>query len=284
MSVLFCDTNCELWHTTAKDLGLEVIRMPYTLDGTEYYYDLGEKTDFKFFFSRLRDKATAITSALNEYNYTEYFEPWFMKGEDIFYISFSHKMSATFNSMQRAVDALLEKYPERKFTVFDTKGISLAAGIQVYYAAKLHQAGASDEEMLALLNNLRDRTVCFFVVDDLQFLKRGGRISAAAANIGTLFGVKPILTFKDGAIINSAKVQGRKIAFSRMLKEYEMNHCADYTDVWIVGADCDDDCVAMEERIKAITPDVVVHRQSVGPVIGSHCGPDTVGLIFIKKQ
>ena len=114
MYQLFCDSNCELWHTTVKELGLNVIRMPYTVNDEEYYYDMGENTDFKAFFDKMRDGAVAKTSALNEYAYTEYFEPVLARGEDIYYITFSHQMSGTFNAMKSAIAQLKEKYPERE--------------------------------------------------------------------------------------------------------------------------------------------------------------------------
>ena len=96
MYQLFCDSNCELWHTTIKELGLNVIRMPYVLDGQEYFYDMGEATDFDHFYKRMREGAVPTTSAINEQDYIDYFEPILKAGDDIFYITFSHKLSATF--------------------------------------------------------------------------------------------------------------------------------------------------------------------------------------------
>ena len=118
MYQLFCDSNCELWYTTVKELGLNVIRMPYTIDGKEYFYDMGEHTDFKGFLDKMRAGAVPKTSALNEYAYTEYFEPVLARGEDIYYVTFSHKMSATFNAMDSAIAALKEKYPEKSIWVW----------------------------------------------------------------------------------------------------------------------------------------------------------------------
>ena len=153
MYQLFCDTNCELWHTTAKELGLRVIRMPYVLDGKEYYYDLGEATDFAHFYRRMREGAVPTTSAINEQDYIDYFEPVLQEGQDIYYITFSHKLSATFQSMDKAIAKLKEKYPEREIRTFDSKAISLGTGFQVRYAAEKYRAGATMDELDAFLQD-----------------------------------------------------------------------------------------------------------------------------------
>lgn len=144
MYQLFCDSNCELWHTEAKALGLRVIRMPYVLDGEEFYYDLGENTDFKHFYDRMRAGAVPTTSAINEQNYIDYFEPVLREGQDIYYITFSHKLSATFESMDRAVAALKEKYPDREIRTFDTKSISLGRGLSGAPRRRKVQRGRHD--------------------------------------------------------------------------------------------------------------------------------------------
>ena len=136
MSVLFCDSNCELWFDEVERLGLKFISMPYTLEDTEYFYDLGKNTDFDFWYKSVRNGAKCITSALNPEMYDEIFRPYFEKGEDIFYITFSHALSGTFQSLDAAVKKLKEEFPDRKFTVFNTKEISLGAGLQVKYAAE----------------------------------------------------------------------------------------------------------------------------------------------------
>ena len=132
---LFCDSNCELWHTKVDALGLNVIRMPYIIDNEEYFYDMGKEHDFKGFFDKMRNGATPKTSALNEFAYTEYFEPILKNGEDIYYITFSHQMSGTFNAMQNVINQLKEKYPEREIRFKDTKTISLGSGFITYYGA-----------------------------------------------------------------------------------------------------------------------------------------------------
>lgn len=285
MSVLICDSNCELWYTRAKELGLDYISMPYTIDGQEYYYDLGEKTDFKDFYDRVRKGSVPITSALNPENYKEILEPYFAKGEDILYISFSHAMSGTFNQLNTALKELHEKYPDRKCTVFDTNSISLGAGIQVEQAAILKQKGASDEKIINYLKDFTNKVAVYFVVDDLMHLKRGGRLSAAAAFAGTLLGLKPMLTFNaKGGLDVIAKISGKKKAI-RTMADKVINELADADKpVYLVDADCPADADLLEQMIKEKRPDAKIVRQVVGPVIGTHCGPGTMGVIFAAEK
>ena len=215
MYQLFCDSNCELWYTTVAELGLNVIRMPYTLDGKEYFYDMGEKTDFKAFLDRMRAGSVPKTSALNEYSYTEYFEPVLARGEDIYYVTFSHKMSATFNAMDAAIAKLKEKYPERKIMTKDAKTISLGSGFVTYYAALKKREGATMEELDAYLDELIPHTATYFVVDDLTYLHRGGRISGPAAAIGTMLKICPVMDVNsEGTLIVRRKAVGRKKALN----------------------------------------------------------------------
>ncbi len=285
MYQLFCDSNCELWHTTVAELGLNVIRMPYTLDDKEYFYDMGEHTDFKAFFDRMRAGSVPKTSALNEYAYTEYFEPVLERGEDIYYVTFSHKMSATFNAMDAAIAKLKEKYPERRIMTKDAKTISLGSGFVTYYAALKYREGASMEELDAYLDELIPHTATYFAVEDLTYLHRGGRISSATKIVGGLLGIKPILYFdEEGKIVSIAKAKGFKNALSK-LTEYmrEKGSELDKYKVFILHADSEKPAQEFAEKLRnEFGADVVV--QSVGPVIGAHCGPGTIGLIFHCSQ
>ena len=281
MYQLFCDSNCELWHTEAKALGLRVIRMPYVLDGEEFYYDLGENTDFKHFYDRMRAGAVPTTSAINEQNYIDYFEPVLQEGQDIYYITFSHKLSATFESMDRAVAALKEKYPDREIRTFDTKSISLGAGFQVRLAAEKYNAGATMDELDAFLEEVRAHTVVYFVVDDLVYLKRGGRISALTAAFGKMLGIKPMISvMPDGSLQSVGKVKGSKRVFAelvRIMREHKCN-VKDYR-IEVLQADCPETGDAFVQTLRQeFGEDIKVDYQIVGPVIAAHCGPGTLGL------
>ena len=281
MYQLFCDSNCELWHTTVEELGLNVISMPYTVDNKEYFYDMGKNTDFKAFFDKMRGGAVPKTSALNEYAYIEYFEPVLARGEDIYYVTFSHKMSATFNAMDAAIAKLMEKYPQRRIVTKDTKTISLGSGFIVYYAALKWRSGASIEELDAYLDELIPHTATYFAVDDLTYLYRGGRISSATKVVGGLLGIKPILYFDDeGKIVSIAKAKGFRNAISKLLDYVEQKGSElDKYKTFILHADCKNLAEDIAEKVRTrFGSEAVV--QPVGPVIGAHCGPGTLGLIF----
>ncbi len=286
MYKLFCDSNCELWHTTIEELGLEVIKMPYTLGDKEYFYDMGKDTDFEGFFKAMREGAVPKTSALNEYAYTEYFEPVLAAGQDIFYITFSHAMSATFNAMNSAIAALKQKYPERTVRTVDTKTISLGAGFIVYYAAQKYRQGATMDELEEYVNELVPHTATYFAVEDLTYLYRGGRVSGVSKVFGNLLNIKPILCFNDeGKIVNIDKQKGFKKAMAA-LRGYmaEKAEGLDKYKVFVLQADCPEAAKTFVADIKAQFPAADVVVQPVGPVIGSHCGPGTIGLIFHAKE
>ena len=286
MYKLFCDSNCELWHTTIEELGLEVIKMPYTLGDKEYFYDMGKDTDFEGFFKAMREGAVPKTSALNEYAYTEYFEPVLAAGQDIFYITFSHAMSATFNAMNSAIAALKQKYPERTVRTADTKTISLGAGFIVYYAAQKYRQGATMDELEEYVNELVPHTATYFAVEDLTYLYRGGRVSGVSKVFGNLLNIKPILCFNDeGKIVNIDKQKGFKKAMAA-LRGYMAENAEglDKYKVFVLQADCPEAAKTFVADIKAQFPAADVVVQPVGPVIGSHCGPGTIGLIFHAKE
>ena len=286
MYQLFCDSNCELWHTTVKELGLNLIRMPYIEDGEERFYDMGETHDFKAFFDKMRAGGVPKTAALNEYAYTEYFEPILARGEDIYYITFSHQMSGTFNAMQNVIAQLKEKYPEREIRFKDSKLISLGSGFITYYGALKYKEGATMDELDAYLDDLIAHTATYFVVDDLTYLYRGGRVSGVSRVVGNLLGIKPVLYFnEEGKILNIAKAKGKKKAFSMLLgymKEKGLD--IDKYKVYVLQADCEEEAQSFVAQMKAQFGDLDVEIQPVGPVIGAHCGPGTIGLIFHAKE
>lgn len=286
MYQLFCDSNCELWHTTVEELKLNVISMPYTIGTDEKFYDLGKTHDFKAFFDLMKNGEVPKTSAINEYAYTEYFEPILARGEDIYYITFSHEMSGTFQAMYNVINQLKEKYPEREIRIKNTKSISLGCGLIVYYGAQKYLEGASMDELDAYLDEIIPHSATYFVVNDLTYLYRGGRISGTSKVVGNLLGIKPILAVnEEGKIVNVDKVKGTKKALSTIL-EYMKQKASDLDKykVFILQANCEDEANAFKQKIIDTFGELDITVQPIGPVIGSHCGPGTIGLVFHAKQ
>lgn len=285
MSVLICDADGELWFTRQEELGLDYISMPYSINGDIFYYDLGKSTDLKKFYDDMRNGATPTTMALNPQEYVEILEKYFSQGEDLLYVSFSHKMSGTFGHLETALNLLKDKYPDRKCVIFNTNSISVGAGVQMEYAAMLRNNGATDEEILEKLAEFTHKVGMYFIVDDLVYLKRGGRLSAFAAFAGNLLGLKPILTTDaEGGLNAVEKIAGKRKAI-KAIAEKVANTLTDTSfPVIVLDADDDKDAELLVSLIKEKRPDANVTRQMIGPVIGSHCGPGTVGVVFVADQ
>lgn len=286
MSAVFFDTDCELWYTQADELGVNVISMPYTIDDTEYFYDLGRATDFKDFFDRMRSGSMPITSALNPQQYIEIFEPFFAKGEEIFYISFSHQLSGTFGHLETALADLNARYPGVKFTRFDTLNISVGAGYQVYYGVKYLQQGHTVEETVQFLSDFTHHVTCEFMVDDLNHLHRGGRLSKASAVLGSIMGIKPMLhVTEEGKLEVFAKAKGEKKALATFMQTIA-DYGSEFEQYPLCIVDADNTAFAdkLEAAVREAYPQAEIWRYWIGPVIGTHCGPGTVGLIFHSTQ
>jgi DegV family protein with EDD domain len=283
MSKFFCDTNSEIDYRIAEELGIEVIRMGYTVSSDMYFYDLGKNSDNKVFFSRLRGGEIARTQALNATEYVDYIEPYFAKGEDVLYVSFSHEMSGTFGSLKMALDELYAKYPERKLTLVDTRHISMGAGKVVEYAARLHNAGASDEEVAAAVEKFRDKVHTYFTVGDVMHLVRGGRLSHFKGVMASVLQIKPIIHTENGKLVNTEKAQGRRKSIKMLFDKLDPDKVDFSYSVSVMHADCEADAVVLNEMIKAAYPQAKTEIRMIGPVIGAHCGPDTLGLIFVEK-
>lgn len=285
MAVIFCDTDCELWYTRANELNLQVIRMPYVIDGEEKLADLGESEDAAEFYAKMRAGASASTAGLNQQIYYDIFEPYFKAGEDILYIAFSSQLSGTFAYLDLAIKELNDKYPGVKFRKFDTLNICVGAGILVYLGAKYCREHGDDiDAAYDYLQSIVGKVGIYFVVDDMKYLARGGRISPAKAKIGNLLNIKPVLTVIDGKLDVCNKANGTKKAYKYMLEMFTEKHNAEM-DAPVIVVDADNRVVSDEfvEKLKEIEPSIDVWQQPVGPVIGAHAGPGTLGVIFMAK-
>ena len=258
--------------------------MPYTINNQEYVYDYGRETDIDKFYAEMRAGKIATTSALNSQDYINYFEPVLAEGKDILYVHFSAKLSGTFEHMNKAIDILKEKYPERKITCFDSGNICGGAGVVAIEACKLHNKGVSDEEVIQFLTEFKNKVKVYFYVDSLQYLKRGGRISAVSAVFGTMLNIKPILSINDGKLDKLTTVKGTKRALEFIVNKFVEEYGEDENyEVWVMDANNKQVGDDLAEMIAKTGKKLNLRRYFVGPVIGAHAGPGTSGVIFISK-
>lgn len=283
--ILMTDSDSDLPFALQQEMAIPVVHMPYALEGKEYLDDLGQTMDYKTYYDKMRAGATPTTSALNEMVYMEYFEP-ILKEKDLLFIAFSSKLSATINAIYAAREQLLKQYPGRKFIVVDTLSISGPQTLLVIKAHQMYTQGKPIEEVAAWLEENKLRAQAWFTVDDLKYLKRGGRVSPAAAAVGTLLDLKPILTETcEGTLSAADKVRGRRKAMNYIVdKAVENIEDPAESIALLLHADAPEDAARLKDLVAAKLPDLTVRMENVGPVIGAHAGPGTLALCFMGKK
>ncbi len=284
--VITTESNAELPFQWEDSTGVSVLRMPYTLNGTEYFYDLGRETDIAAFFKAMREGATVITSQRNPNEIVEYFEPFLLQGLDILHIGFSSALSGTFNCAVIAAQELMEKYPERKIELIDSLSISAPLAILIERATQMQVQGAGLYEIRDWVEANKLCVCSLFTVDSLEYLKRGGRVSGTAAFFGTVLEIKPVLYVdNEGRLVPLEKVKGRKRAIKYLLEKCAAtieNPQEQIIAIW--QADCMDEARALAEQVKALIKPKDVRIEPVGPVIGSHAGPGTLALAYFGRS
>lgn len=288
MLTLFTDTDCDVTPVIAREYGYKVIPMPYTLEGKLYQpYVPGEDLDHKTFYNMLRAGSLPTTSAISEAVYVKYFEPEFAAGNDIFYVHFSSGISATFANMDKAVAGLKEKYPGRKFYSVDTLGISAQSLNIVLEVGDLFKAGKTAEEVLEWARTEVSKFPLYLTADDLRFFRRSGRVSGLAATMASFIGIRPIIQMsEEGKMVNIGKEVGREKTLDRLVR-YVEELGEDIRDHRIVIGHSDhqemvDQLVAkLREKFG---DDLRIITTVVNPTIGSHCGPNAMGICFHGKH
>ncbi len=237
-------------------------------------------------YAGLRAGETATTSAVNPDRWMEKMEGVLAQGMDVLTVTFSSGLSTTYQSAVIAANELKEKYPHRKILVVDGLSASLGQGLLVWYACKKKEAGLSVEELAAWVEENRLHLCHWFTVDDLMYLKRGGRISAATAVVGTMLKIKPVLHMDDeGHLINMSKARGRKASIEALAeKAVELGEGFDNSTMFICHGDCIEDAQYLASLVKEKCGVQEVFTGYTGAVIGSHSGPGTLALFFMGKH
>lgn len=283
--ILFTDSNSDLPYQEVDKYDLKIAYMPYSIDGSDEYSDLGRGTVIPDFYAAMRSGKSPTTSLLTKDHYIEYFEPYLKQGEDILFICFSSELSGTYNNAVLAHQELAPQYPDCKFVVINSRNVSLGEGYLVLEAAKQREAGVPMEETAKWVEDHKYNVRYWFTVDDLKYLKRGGRISATTAVMGTLLSIKPLLTVTHaGKLVSADKQKGRRKAIHQLVKnmQEEIVDPANQT-IAILQADCMPDVEELIRYMCEKIPGIQYRVVNVGPTICTHAGPGVLAVVFLGE-
>ena len=283
--IVFTDSCCDIQPKLLQAWGVPYANMTFTFDGEDKEY-IDTDISGKEFYERMRQGAHARTAAINADTFTRAFTPILEDGKDILYVAFSSGLSTTVNAAHMAAEELKEAYPERKIRIVDTLAASAGGGLMVYMAVAKKNEGASLEENAVYLESLIPQHCIWFTVDDLEYLKRGGRVSPLAAFAGGMLGIKPILQMdEEGHLIKVSTVRGRKKAIEALAEKYaQLSYEEKNTPIFISHAEAEDDARHLADLLMQRHGAEVTLITGIGPVIGAHAGPGTIALFFIGKH
>ena len=238
----------------------------------------------KSFYDSQRSGELTKTTQITPYQYINFFSKLLNEGYSILYLSLSSGLSSTYQSAMLAASELNDEHKDEKVYVVDSLGATGGIGVLLELACKYRKEGKSIEENCALLNNAKLKLHHFFMVQDLMYLRRGGRVSGATAVVGTVLGIRPILKIdENGKLVNFAKRRGNKLALEELAKLFNENYELNDSPIYIVDGDAKELGDFLASEIKKLIPDAVVKRNMLSPIIGAHTGPGLVAVCFIGK-
>lgn len=281
---IITDSGCDLPNDMLQQLGLKMVSLSLHFRGETLADSVSDDT--KAFYDAMRSGEVASTSAVNPDGWATVMEPVLAGGQDVLVIAFSSGLSTTYQSAVIAANELAEKYPNQKIRVVDSLCASLGQGLLCWYACKKRDEGLSLEELTDWLEEHKLNLCHWFTVDDLVYLKRGGRVSAATALVGTLLNIKPVLHVdNEGHLISVSKVRGRKASIQAMADQMAKLALPGENDfISICHGDCREDAELLAEMLKERLGVKEVFIGYTGAVVGSHSGPGTLALFFLGSQ
>jgi DegV family protein with EDD domain len=281
--IILTDSGTDLSAEMAKELDITILDLMVIMDDDPTPKP-NSSVDAREFYEFLRSKHTATTSAVNTDAFAEEMEKAINDGKDVIYLGFSSGLSNTFNAGRIAAEELSEKYPDSKIYAIDTLCASLGEGLLVYLAAKKKQAGATIDELRDYIEATKLHLCHWFTVEDLMFLKRGGRVSAATAVVGTMLSIKPVMHVDNaGKLIKMGTARGRKASIDSLFEKTKAT-VTDTEVMFICHGDCIDDAKYLAERLKNELGVKEVFIDYTGVVIGSHSGPGTLAVFYIGTE
>ncbi len=282
---IITDSACDLPKAMLQELDVVTIPLHLLFKG-ENMPDTVEDGAIADFYAGMRAGEVGKTSAVNPEGWRTVIEPVLKEGYDALVLAFSSGLSTTYQSAAIAATELMEEYADRKVIVVDTLCAALGQGLFVWHTCKMRDTGLSLEELAAWAEKNKFHTIHWFTVDDLVYLKRGGRISAATAVMGAMLNIKPVLHVDDeGHLVSVSKVRGRKHAVKALADKFaEVGDGWDNSTVFICQADCMADAEMLKAMVQQAKPGTEVMIGNLGAVIGSHAGPGTLALFFMGDK
>lgn len=283
--IIVTDSGTDFTEKLKKELDVVQLELTIIVEGEEPKPN--NEVDNKALYEMLRAKKKATTSAINIEDFKNVMRPYLEAGTDILYLGFSSGLSSTYNAGRIACKELSEEFCERKLYAVDTLCASLGQGLLVYYAAKMRLDGKSIEEVRDFAENNKLRLCHWFTVDDLFFLKRGGRVSAATAVVGTMLGIKPIMHVdNEGRLIKIGTARGRRASIEALCEKAKAStiDAKEKLVAFISHGDCEEDAKYLADKIKKEVGFKEVLIGYVGSVIGSHSGPGTLALFYLGAE
>ena len=282
--IIMTDSAADISPEILAQWGVPFVSLTYKFDDETQSWGNYEKP-FSAFYQKMRSGGVARTAAVNMETFKQSFAPILQQGKDLLYICFSSGLSTTFQSSTIAVEELREQFPERKLITVDSLAASSGQGLLVKLTVDRKNAGATIEEAAQFVRDTRLHLDHWFTVDDLVYLKRGGRVSAAKAFVGGLLNIKPVLHVDDeGHLINMFKVRGRKASLKALAEKYGELIQDRNEQIFISHGDCLGDAQELERMLREAYGVQVTLINEIGPVIGAHSGPGTLALFFVGKE
>lgn len=280
---IFTDSSCDLSKDLIAELDLKVMQLEVNMDDNPPV--LNSQVESKSFYDSLRKGSNAKTSAVTPGFFEEHMRASLEAGKDILYVGFSSGLSVTYSNGVMIADELQAEFPDRKILYVDTTSGSGGQALMVYHAAMMKKNGASMEEIKKEIESLRDYVHHQVTVEDLFFLKRGGRIDAKAAIVGTMLKIKPIINVDvNGKLSSVAKVRGRKGSMNELINRMKATIDPErFPYISVFHGDCKEEADVLEAMVKEAYPQMKILRGDVGPVIGAHTGPGVLVLCYIGK-
>lgn len=283
---IITDSSCDLSAEYIKENNIELLSLVLNINEQAIKDDLGRSLSYKDFYSQMREGATPTTSQVNAHEFEVEFIKHVENGDSIIYIGISSSLSGTYNSANIARNNVLDEYPDADITLIDSLSVSLGQGLLVCKACEMRDAGLSKDEIVRWLEENKTKVIHSIVVDDLNHLKRGGRISGTTAVIGGLLNIKPALCLdNEGKLVNVDKIKGKKKALRYIVNEIKNKAINVENETLFI---CHGDCLEEAESLRDMVLEEVKFKNIVigyvGNVVGAHGGPGILAAVFLGNN